>query len=136
MVGEPDTARWQVDQVAFHRDNPEWQSRLRALLRLKSTTWMRKLLSTLAARRSHRNSARGLRTWLCIQEMDEAGIDVQVLSHVSPGTQRLDPETAVRLARAANQRLHEAAASTPPQPHPPRCRHPIRVVPPTNSNGR
>jgi 2,3-dihydroxybenzoate decarboxylase len=48
-----------------------------------------------------------------IQEMDEAGIDVQVLSHVSPGTQRLDPETAVRLARAANQRLHEAVSLHP-----------------------
>jgi predicted TIM-barrel fold metal-dependent hydrolase len=45
---------------------------------------------------------------LRIKEMDEAGIDLQVLSHGAPATQRLDPETAVPLARRANDRLHEA----------------------------
>ena len=42
-----------------------------------------------------------------IREMDEAGIDVQVLSHASPATQRMDAETAVPLARKANDRLLE-----------------------------
>ena len=32
---------------------------------------------------------------LRLREMDEAGIDVQVISHGAPSTQRLDPETAV-----------------------------------------
>jgi predicted TIM-barrel fold metal-dependent hydrolase len=50
---------------------------------------------------------------LRIREMDEAGIDVQVISHGAPSTQRLDPETAVRLARNANDRLAQGIAMHP-----------------------
>jgi predicted TIM-barrel fold metal-dependent hydrolase len=50
---------------------------------------------------------------LRIKEMDEAGIDVQVLSHGAPSVQKLDPETAVRLARGANDRLSEAVRRHP-----------------------
>jgi 2,3-dihydroxybenzoate decarboxylase len=50
---------------------------------------------------------------LRLKEMDEAGIDVQVISHSAPSTQRLDPETAVRLARNANDRLAQAIAAHP-----------------------
>lgn len=50
---------------------------------------------------------------LRLAEMDEAGIDVQVLSHSAPSTQRLDPESAVRLARGANDRLAVAIKRHP-----------------------
>ena len=50
---------------------------------------------------------------LRIKEMDEAGIDLQVLSLAAPSTQKFDPETAVRLARAANDRLNEAVRRHP-----------------------
>ena len=67
--------------------------------------------------------------------MDEAGIDVQVLSLANPGLQKLDAETAVGLARGANDRLHETVRAHPdrfpafaaiPTPDPRR--------PPTSSN--
>jgi 2,3-dihydroxybenzoate decarboxylase len=50
---------------------------------------------------------------LRIGEMDEAGIDVQVISHGAPATQRMDAATAVPLARRANDRLQEAVRAHP-----------------------
>ena len=50
---------------------------------------------------------------LRIAEMDAAGIDLQVISHVEPATQNFEPDAAVRLARAANDLLHQAIVAHP-----------------------
>jgi len=48
-----------------------------------------------------------------LAEMDAAGVDVQVLSHGAPSTQKMDPETAVRVARGANDRLRALIDAKP-----------------------
>src|SRR6266513_2081540 len=50
---------------------------------------------------------------LRLKEMDEAGIDLQVLSHSIPGLQVVDAATGVPLARRANDRLHETVRAHP-----------------------
>ena len=65
---------------------------------------------------------------LRIKEMDEAGIQMQVLSHGAPSTQRGDAETTVKLAQGANDRLYNIVGAHPdrfaafaclPTPNPP-----------------
>jgi 2,3-dihydroxybenzoate decarboxylase len=48
-----------------------------------------------------------------IDDMDSCGIDVQILSLTSPGVQIFDADTAVGLARSANDELAEAIAAHP-----------------------
>ena len=48
-----------------------------------------------------------------LKSMDDAGIDIQVLSHAPPGPQRLDAETAVRVSKGANDRLAEICRAHP-----------------------
>jgi predicted TIM-barrel fold metal-dependent hydrolase len=48
-----------------------------------------------------------------IADMDDAGIDIQVLSHAAPGTHRMDGDKAVPLARRANDRLREMVRANP-----------------------
>src|SRR5712692_7977649 len=50
---------------------------------------------------------------LRIREMDESGIDLQVLSHSIPGLQGVDAATGVPLARRVNDRLAEAVRAHP-----------------------
>ena len=50
---------------------------------------------------------------LRLREMDESGVDFQVLSHSIPGLQGVDAATGVPLARRANDRLAEAVKAHP-----------------------
>ncbi len=48
-----------------------------------------------------------------IAEMDAAGIDIQVLSHGAPSTQRLEATDAAAITRTANDRLRDIVAERP-----------------------
>src|SRR6185312_9462513 len=51
---------------------------------------------------------------LRIKEMDDAGVDFQVISHSAPAMQKMtDAASAVRLARVANDHLHAAVRAHP-----------------------
>src|SRR5262249_51489743 len=50
---------------------------------------------------------------LRLKEMDDADIDIQVLSHGAPSTQRVPADIAVALTRRVNDRLHAAIAAHP-----------------------
>ena len=42
---------------------------------------------------------------LRLRDMDEAGIDIQVLSHGAPAAQKMDAEMSVRMSKQTNDRL-------------------------------
>ena len=48
-----------------------------------------------------------------LSAMDEAGIDLQVISHFPSGPQNLPPERAVPMARAVNDMIHDAVTRRP-----------------------
>ncbi len=48
-----------------------------------------------------------------LSDMDAAGVDMQVISHMQPGTQIFDAETAVAMARKANDALYAATNTHP-----------------------
>jgi predicted TIM-barrel fold metal-dependent hydrolase len=50
---------------------------------------------------------------LRVKQMEEAGIDIQVLSHGAPSTQKLAPDIAADVARGVNDRLAKICAANP-----------------------
>ena len=50
---------------------------------------------------------------LRLKEMDEAGIDMQILSHGAPSAQKLSGPDAVALTRRVNDRLHAVVTANP-----------------------
>ncbi|ARP98483.1 amidohydrolase family protein [Pseudorhodoplanes sinuspersici] len=48
-----------------------------------------------------------------LREMDEGAIDIQVLSHAGPTTQKLEPEIAIRMAKVTNDGLAAVIARAP-----------------------
>jgi 2,3-dihydroxybenzoate decarboxylase len=50
---------------------------------------------------------------LRLSQMDEAGIDLQVISHAPPAAQNFAPEDSIAATRRANDALHEAVLSHP-----------------------
>ena len=78
--------------------------------------WDEELEKTYTGTESGRPGQQSVRlhdfTGIRIKEMDEAGIDIQVLSHGAPSTQKLPAETAAR-ADAPRQRPAAPRPSTP-----------------------
>jgi 2,3-dihydroxybenzoate decarboxylase len=50
---------------------------------------------------------------LRLKEMDEAGIDMQILSHGAPSAQKLSGDDAAALTRRVNDRLHAVVTGNP-----------------------
>ena len=48
-----------------------------------------------------------------IKSMNDCGIDVQILSHGAPSTQRMDAATGIPVAKAANDFLFEICQAYP-----------------------
>jgi 2,3-dihydroxybenzoate decarboxylase len=88
-----------------------------AVIAIEEHYWDRELAATYAGVESVRNPEMMNRLFdlgdLRIKEMDEAGVDVQLISHGAPSAQKLTGPDAVALVRRVNDRLAEAVAKHP-----------------------
>ncbi|MBX6426718.1 MAG: amidohydrolase [Variibacter sp.] len=79
--------------------------------------WDEELAAHFTGRDANRNASVTKRLLdvgaLRLQSMDQAGIDVQVLSHTAPSTQKLERDIAVPLTRRVNDRLATLIAAHP-----------------------
>jgi predicted TIM-barrel fold metal-dependent hydrolase len=80
-----------------------WIPSTRAMYKPESAAWLDRMSKGLLEDVGERR----------IKRMDEAGIDVQVLSHVQPGPQGFDREDAFRFARESNDWLGEIVKQYP-----------------------
>jgi predicted TIM-barrel fold metal-dependent hydrolase len=87
------------------------------IIALEEHYWDKVITDTFGGRNSTRRGALLDRLYdvadLRIREMDEAGVDIQVLSHGAPSAQRLDAESGPGIARQANDNLHAIVAAYP-----------------------
>ena len=87
------------------------------VIALEEHYWDRELAAQFAGVESVRGEETLKRLYdlseLRIREMDEAGIDMQILSHGAPSAQKLSGADAVALTRRVNDRLHAAVSANP-----------------------
>src|SRR5437879_8807589 len=79
--------------------------------------WDRELSATYSGVEGVRNPEMMDRLYdlgdLRIKDMDEAGVDVQIISHGAPSAQKLSGDDAVALVQRVNDRLAAAVAMRP-----------------------